>query len=201
MKKKKIIVIALVCLLILFLPIPRGPYDDGGTREYSALTYKIVKWSRTVSVYDEEGTVDRVDIYRNTSIYWFPNNFKSTEELWKTEYKKQDAAPSGERPFQSLTADEIASASVRMSPPFQTVEITDLCELTEYLNDVVIYEEDNAYSEYDGQACTFTVTKTDGTVMTIMAYNPFLVIDGVGYRCAYEPCEALNNYANRLCND
>ena len=31
-----------------------------------------------------------------------------------------------------------------------------------------------------------------------MEYNPFLVIDGVGYKTKYEPCEALNHYANRL---
>ena len=42
--KKKIwipIVIALL-LAILVVPIPTGVYKDGGTREYTALTYKIV---------------------------------------------------------------------------------------------------------------------------------------------------------------
>ena len=38
-----------------------------------------------------------------------------------------------------------------------------------------------------------------GTIKTdIMAYNPFLVIDGIGYRTKYEPCQMLNSYANRL---
>ena len=56
MKKKVIIpvIIALV-LAILFVPIPTGVYKDGGTREYSALTYKIVKWNRLT----EAGTYNK----------------------------------------------------------------------------------------------------------------------------------------------
>ena len=34
-----------------------------------------------------------------------------------------------------------------------------------------------------------------------MGYNPFFVIDGVGYKTKYEPCQALSAYANRLLND
>lgn len=74
-------------------------------------------------------------------------------------------------------------------------------ELVEYLKDVVIYKKDNSYTEYAGQGVTFTLTMSDGTQTQIMAYNPFLVIDGVGCRTKYEPCEALNNYANRLLDD
>ena len=39
---------------------------------------------------------------------------------------------------------------------------------------------------------------TDGTQREIVAFSPFLVIDGVGYRAAHAPCEALNRYANEL---
>ena len=48
MKKKVwlIILAAVVLAALLFTPIPKGPYIDGGTREYSALTYKIVDWNR-----------------------------------------------------------------------------------------------------------------------------------------------------------
>ena len=37
--------------------------------------------------------------------------------------------------------------------------------------------------------------------MKTTAFNPFIIIDGIGYKCKYEPCEALNNYANRLLTD
>ena len=36
--------------------------------------------------------------------------------------------------------------------------------------------------------------RVDGTQTDIMAYNPFIVIDGIGYKTKYEPCEALNSY-------
>lgn len=105
-----------------------------------------------------------------------------------------------QRPFKNLTADEVASAEVHLSPPDKTVEITDLDKLCELLGDIVIYNEDNSYTEYSGQAAVFTLTMTDGTQREIMAYNPFVVIDGVGYKTKYQPCEALNSYANSLLN-
>ena len=70
MKKKVLagIMIAVV-LAILFVPMPIGPCKDGGTRQYSALTYKIVAWHR---LHDD-------GIYKATKVYWFPNNFKSVD--------------------------------------------------------------------------------------------------------------------------
>ena len=86
MNKKTIaIVLTVVIALVLFVPIPKGPYDDGGTREYVALTYRIVVWNRFVSKYDENGNTVRLEKYSNTTIYWFPDNFKSYSELWQME--------------------------------------------------------------------------------------------------------------------
>ena len=85
--KKKVIAIAaaVLILLILFLPIPRGTYDDGGTRVYAALTYKIVVWNRLVSEAGQDGRLAAVSRYHKTSVFWFPDNFKSIDELWKIE--------------------------------------------------------------------------------------------------------------------
>lgn len=104
----------------------------------------------------------------------------------------------GRKPFKDLDASEIASATVRLTPPDMTVEITDTERLARYLRNVVIYNRDSSYTSYSGQGVTFTLTMTDGTQTEIVAYNPFLIIDGVGYRTKYEPCEALNSYANGL---
>lgn len=72
-KKKKIIVaVVVIIMLVLFFPIPIGTLDDGGSKVYSALTYKIVKW-----VYHNE---DRSRGYR-TRVYWFPDNIKDINEL------------------------------------------------------------------------------------------------------------------------
>ena len=73
MKKKLWIPIVMVVFLaILVIPIPTGPYRDGGTREYTALTYKIVDWNRLTG----DSTYDK------TKVYFFPYNFKSIDSLW-----------------------------------------------------------------------------------------------------------------------
>ena len=85
--KKKVIAIAaaVVILLILFLPIPRGTCQDGGTREYAALTYKIVVWNRLLSEAGQDGRLPAVSRYHKTSVFWLPDNFRSIDELWKIE--------------------------------------------------------------------------------------------------------------------
>lgn len=76
--KKKYILIALAAVLLLallFVPVPMGAYKDGGTKVYSALTYKVVNWNR----------ITNDDIHKATKVYWFPKNFKSIDELWTSE--------------------------------------------------------------------------------------------------------------------
>ena len=65
-------------LAIFIVPIPSEVYKDGGSQEYTALTYKVVHWNRLV----EDA------ITHKTSIYFFPDNFKSIDELWQEELDK-----------------------------------------------------------------------------------------------------------------
>ena len=106
--------------------------------------------------------------------------------------------PVGKRPFRNLEAADIAAATVCLSPPDKTLEVTDREALADYLRAAVIYRRDDSYTEYCGQGVTFDLTMADGAEVSVTAYNPFLVIDGVGYRTEYAPCEALNGYANDL---
>ncbi len=107
-------------------------------------------------------------------------------------------AASGRKPYKNLETVQILSATVRLTPPDVTIQITEIEELVDLLKDVVIYNKDNSYTEYAGQGVTFTLVMADGTQTSIMEYSPFLVIDGVGYKTKYEPCEALSHYANML---
>lgn len=76
MKKKWILTIIVIFLLvILFVPMPTGTYRDGGTKTYSALTYKIVKWNRRI----DDG------VYEKTKVYFLGDRYKSMEELWERE--------------------------------------------------------------------------------------------------------------------
>ncbi len=103
-----------------------------------------------------------------------------------------------QRPFAELNVADISSVSVRIFPPDKTFEIVDLDELADALNDVVIYEEDSSYREYYGQSATYTIKMNDGTVTEVIAFNPVIVIDGVGYKTEYKPCEKLSQIANEL---
>ena len=86
MKKGIIIGIIVVVLLVLFLPIPTGTYNDGGTRDYCALTYRIVVWNKImIAEMNEDGSPGVDSTYHKTSVFWIPDNFKSIDELWKIE--------------------------------------------------------------------------------------------------------------------
>ena len=107
----------------------------------------------------------------------------------------------GRKPFKSLKSTDIVSATVLLEPPNETIIITDVSELVADLNEVVVYNRNQSYHNYVGQGVTFTLTMSDDTQMKIMAYNPFIVINGIGYKTKYEPCETLNQYANRLLDE
>ena len=72
--KKKIwipVIAGILLLAVLFVPIPTGTYKDGGTKVYSALTYKIVHWKRLV----DDG------IYEKTKVYFLVDRFRSLDNL------------------------------------------------------------------------------------------------------------------------
>lgn len=53
---------------------------------------------------------------------------------------------SGHRPFKDLKAANVVSASVEVLPPDATIQIEEIKELVSCLNDVVIYNKDNSYT-------------------------------------------------------
>lgn len=77
MKKKAVIsiILSLLFLAVLFVPIPMGQMKDGGTKVYSALTYKIVKWRR---IYADEQFIA-------TKVYFGADAYKSIDELFSME--------------------------------------------------------------------------------------------------------------------
>lgn len=112
----------------------------------------------------------------------------------------RDLTAGDARPFQKLTARDIQSVKLELYPPGAEFTLTreEIEELTPLLNGVVVYQRDDSWREYNGQACLFTLTLADGSRITVEAYNPFLIVDGVGRRCEYGPCEALSHFANTL---
>lgn len=78
-KRTKIAITAVLILLIIpFIPIPRGTLDDGGSRVFDALTYKLVFWKRI----SNSGTDKTV------KLYFYPDNKLSIDDLWQKECEK-----------------------------------------------------------------------------------------------------------------
>ena len=105
-----------------------------------------------------------------------------------------------QKPFKKLTKEEIKAVTVELYPPNTKAELNkdEIEDLVEILQKVVIYKEDNTYGEYCGQAVIYKITKTDNTIIEVQAYNPFLIIDGIGYTTKYEPCQQLNSLGNKI---
>lgn len=75
----------LVLLAVLLVPVPAGTLDDGGTRVYSAVSYKIVVWNKLIVETNPDGSNSKEGRYHKTSVYWFPENLKSIDALWQNE--------------------------------------------------------------------------------------------------------------------
>lgn len=104
------------------------------------------------------------------------------------------------KPLRGLTTGEVTAATVELYPPDATLELTqeEIEKLVPILDRVVTYQRDDSYMDYCGQAVIYTLTRTDGTQLRVQAYNPFLVINGEGYRTKYGPCEELNQLGNDI---
>lgn len=115
MKKKIFISLAIVFVFfaVLFFPIPRGHLDDGGTRVYDALCYKIVRWNKIYA----DGS------YKNTSIYFGRDRNKSIDELWEMEKSKVSEASLADATTLRATVLEIYTSSVLVSPLAEEDEI------------------------------------------------------------------------------
>lgn len=80
MKKKLLIasgaVIAiLVALVALVVPYRVKSYDDGGTRDYQALAYRVIAWKR----------ISPDEIYEKTRVYFGGDVFQDIDQLWARE--------------------------------------------------------------------------------------------------------------------
>ena len=66
------VVIAVLVIALLVVPVPEGTMNDGGTRVYSALSYKIVSWNRE---YDD-------GVFEDTKVYFGADRMRSVDELF-----------------------------------------------------------------------------------------------------------------------
>jgi hypothetical protein len=128
--------------------------------------------------------------------FWAANKDDHT----KQPTDKSQETDLGPMPFKDLSEHDIAAATVELYPPDTKVDLNtdEIRDLIAVLRTVEIYNRDDSYTEYVGQAVIYTLTKTDGTQEKIMELNPFIVINDIGYKTKYEPCEELNALGNTI---
>ena len=87
-------------------------------------------------------------------------------------------------PYKDLSANEILSATVKILPNKVRGDLNedDIKDLVAIMRTIETYNRDDSHNSYGGQAVIFTITMMDGTEEIISAFNPFLIINGIGYR-------------------
>ena len=68
-----------ICLTILFVPQPRGSYNDGGSQQYESVLYQVIDWNRTQEF---DGTPFH-EANQKTRVYFFPFNCYEYEAKWE----------------------------------------------------------------------------------------------------------------------
>ncbi len=184
--RKRTMIIPLLCILLLAFTMiifvfvsGRRPYKDLEAAQIVSAAVQLSPPDKTIQITETKELVVRTG---NPCAY-----FRSISPIAQVKKPRRSTTTSA---FFDLHSRK--NILRNMHKDFRYGLLVDL------LKDVVVYNKDNSYTDYSGQGVTFTLVMIDGTQTSIMEYNPFLVIDGVGYKTKYEPCEALNHYANRL---
>lgn len=109
----------------------------------------------------------------------------------------------GEKPFADLEASDLEYATLYLAPPGESLGFNfqgELEELVSYFRELTIYERDDSYVDYCGQTVRYYLGMADGSQHQVTVFQPFLIIDDVGYRTDYASCEALSQYSNEIMN-
>lgn len=113
--------------------------------------------------------------------------------LLLTQFPHQRIRPFS-KPFSKLERSDIMEVSVVFGGfPAYPLAQEDLAPLAEALRAVELYEEDDYYGYVGSAFLSFQMDLSSGESYYITPANPFFIIDGVGYRTEYQPCETLSN--------
>lgn len=139
MKKKKWIIAAVIALIILVVPFYSQAYKDGGTRTYTALTYKIVDFNKMLG---DGGVYDEIKFYP------FPLNFMSDDFLMAS---ANGVSVSDSEGTDSETAYEGGSEYIKDAPSEESGRDEDIPDTPAELK--VIYDGEKSISVNAGTYC------------------------------------------------
>lgn len=106
----------------------------------------------------------------------------------------------GNKPYAGLESEQLSKVEMQLTPPDVRFELEaeEVEQLTPILRQLTIYRQDDSYTDYAGQTVQVTLTLQDGSTIQVVECNPFLVIDGVGFKAKEESCSQLQAFANQL---
>ena len=109
------------------------------------------------------------------------------------------AVSAGTRPLEGLRAEEVQRVTVSRYPNLET-ELTaeETARLVPLLNALTVYRKDPTWRDYSGDPPVFTLDLTDGTTLVVFPYNPFVVINGTGYRADRKGMKNLSDFARAI---
>ena len=85
-KRIRVAVLAVVLAVILFMPIKKGPYLEGGTVEYCALTYRVIKWHAI----DPRDPTGASPLITETEVHVFPFNCRDLSYYLEKKLEKDE---------------------------------------------------------------------------------------------------------------
>ncbi len=90
MNKKRVtivsvVLVALLLVGVLFVPYKTEVLQDGGSRVHSAVLYTYVEW-KGLELSEQTGEYSLETVKK--SVFWFPTNHKSIDELKKIAFAK-----------------------------------------------------------------------------------------------------------------
>lgn len=108
---------------------------------------------------------------------------------------------SGKKPYAKISREDITEVSVvfgAYEPYKLTEQETD--RFLELLREIIIYQRDDTYVEYDGVGCGgyFCVKMKNGKELNLTPGNPFFIINKKGYRTEYKPCDKLSQFHDEI---
>lgn len=111
----------------------------------------------------------------------------------------EDTITEGNMPFENLVRDDVQEVKMFTEPLQTEVSLSEdqIIQLIEILNKVIIYEQISSQTLV-GQMIQYQIVKTDGSTLTLKAITPYIIMDDVWYKAEYEPCEELNQLANKV---
>lgn len=106
-----------------------------------------------------------------------------------------------EKPFENLGVGEVKEITLNVTPSGKSMVITEtntIKKFTDILNNIEIYEKDDSWKKYFGGFNEITVSMVNGENIKIVEFNPFLIINDVGYKTNYDVCEKLDELINNI---